>query len=335
MNILNNVKNLNILVVLAISLMVFSNCQNENAVLEENNNLKLNENLRIFSKPKKSKKILEDNVNGRLPFRHDEIYNYTYDPISNRCTTAQLSKIIFGVETILETSSFSFNSNGTIEITTGIRGGRLPSTYSIKFNPRTNFVSSISSSNVDASPKNISFSYSSTNTLTKIVETNGTSGGPGRGPTAAAGEIYTYSNFSYDFGKNLTQYKLVITAPSPTLPGVTYKKIEEIVNIYYFSTANIGSDLSPFPRMDNLNAMDLVKINNLTYGVQGNKMISSMVSKIKYFDSNGSGAFKSNTLKTTVTRNSANQMTKANRTNLSFPASFYTSDEVYLVEYEY
>ena len=34
-------------------------------------------------------------------------------------------------------------------------------------------------------------------------------------------------------------------------------------------------DLSPFPRMDNLNAMDLVKINNLTYGVQGNKMISS------------------------------------------------------------
>ena len=35
MNILNNVKNLNLLVVLAISLMVFSNCQNENAVLEK------------------------------------------------------------------------------------------------------------------------------------------------------------------------------------------------------------------------------------------------------------------------------------------------------------
>ncbi|MBK9354027.1 MAG: hypothetical protein IPN09_08700 [Bacteroidetes bacterium] len=56
MNILNNVKKSNILVVLALILMVFSNCQNENAVLEEKNNLKLNENLRIFSKPKKSKK---------------------------------------------------------------------------------------------------------------------------------------------------------------------------------------------------------------------------------------------------------------------------------------
>lgn len=335
MNILNNVKKLNNFILLTIILMVFTNCQDENAVFEENNNLKLNENLRIFSKPKKSKKILEDNVNGRLPYSHDEIYNYKYDPISNRCTTATLSKIIFGTETNLETSNFLFNSGGTISINTILRGGRMPSTFGISFDERTNKVLTISSTNEDASPKNITFRYSTANKLTGVVETNGTSGGSGRGPNAVSGEIYTYSNFVYDLNKNLTKYKLVITAPSPTSPGLTYKKIEEIVNIYYFATTNISSDLSPFPRMNNLNSLDLIKLSNLSYGVIGNKMISSIVCKVKYFATDGSGTFKSNTLKTVVKRNAANQMVGIERNSLIFPNSSYGSDEVYVIVYEY
>ncbi len=331
MRILNKMKTIRLFLLLVAIFQILPSCQEKDTIIEGMENAKIQDSFRLIRKPKKSKKILEDNVNGRPLYRHDEIYNYTYDGLQ-RCELAQLSKIIFGVETNQELSKFSFGTN-QVKISTGL--GRMPAEYSMTFDPRTNYIASVTS-NDDAGATNITFNYNSlSGKITGITEDKGSVGGDGgglgKGPTTGS-ETYTYYNFVYDASKNLTQYKLTVRAPSSTSTTGTYVKIQETVYLTYFSILNLSSDLSPFPRSNNLNALDLIKLSGLSYGVKGNKMISSIKSVYKIYDE--TGAYKSHTLKTTVKKDAENKMVGLKRASLTTDTN-YTSDEVYSITYEY
>lgn len=315
--------NINKIHFLCFSLFIFASCQKDIPILEntqQDNLISLNKKI---SKPKKAKKILEDNVNGRLLYSHDEIYNFSYDGLLN-CSGAAYSKIIFGNETPVNNYSFTYNGNNvTIKSST-----TTTTNVTYTYNPTTKYITSTNGTGLEGKNESTTYNYNSIGSVTQISDNK--SDGFGRGET----EKSIYSNITYDANKNLTGYKITTSKNSIISPSVYVKTYQEIVKITYFPTIMPKSDYALFSSLNNFNGLDFVSLSGLSIGKVGNKMASKITTTEKYFNSNGTIA-SNNVFITEFKKDASNLMLAAVRRHSTLPNSSFTSDKVYTYIYEY